>query len=142
MNLGEPGRSPILEHGAADVPMFVPGNLLDGARRQKGLPPCVVPSGCLLDMDGELVERLVASGRAVLDRSWPCFHTKLYRWAVDGIEVGLIGGTVGAPFAVLVEPTALGISLDVPVSAARTPWVVFFEARHRTVSEHQESRRA
>jgi uridine phosphorylase len=53
-------------------------------------------------MDGELVDRLTSTGRAMLDRSWPCFHTKLYRWRIGESEVGVIGGTVGAPFAVLV----------------------------------------
>lgn len=48
------------------------------------------------------MERLVASGRAVLDSGWPCFHTRLYRWRVGDAEGGVVGGTVGAPFAVLV----------------------------------------
>ena len=100
--MSERSRSPLLEHDVEDPPVFRPENLLEGARRQKKLPRCRVPAGCLLDMDGELAERLVATGRAVLDGSWPCFHTKLYRWRVGGAEVGVIGGTVGAPFAVLV----------------------------------------
>jgi uridine phosphorylase len=53
-------------------------------------------------MDGELVERLVSTGRAERDASWPCFHTKLYRWTVGATQIGVVGGTVGAPFAVLV----------------------------------------
>jgi hypothetical protein len=95
-------RVPIVDHDPAERSVFDPENLLEGARRQKGLPPGRVPAGCLLDMDGELVERLVASGRASVDAAWPCFHTKLYRWRCSGGEVGVIGGTVGAPFAVLV----------------------------------------
>jgi uridine phosphorylase len=100
--LEKPQLSPLLEHDVAEPPVFVPGNLLEGARRQKGLGHCLVPAGCLLDMDGELVERLVATGRAEVDESWPCFHTKLYRWRADGVDIGVVGGTVGAPFAVLV----------------------------------------
>lgn len=34
---------------------------------------------------------------------WPCFHTTLLVIERDGLSMGLIGGTVGAPFAVLVS---------------------------------------
>ncbi len=112
--------TPILDHDTAEPAVFEPGNLLDGARRQKGLPPNRVPAGCLLDMDGELVERLVASGRAQLDPAWPCFHTKLHRWRAGGAQVGVVGGTVGAPFAVLVaeELFASGCEALVTISSA------------------------
>jgi uridine phosphorylase len=78
------------------------------------------PAGCLLDFDGELVDHLVAAGRADAETAWPCFHTRLYRWEADGAEYGLIGGTVGAPFAVLVaeELFALGCEALVSVSSA------------------------
>lgn len=113
-------RTPIIDHDPAEPAVFEPGNLLDGARRQKGLPSGRVPAGCLLDMDGELVERLVASGRAAIDPSWPCFHTKLHRWALAGSEVGVVGGTVGAPFAVLLaeELFASGCEALVSISSA------------------------
>jgi uridine phosphorylase len=113
-------RVPLLDHDPAEVPVFLPANLLDGARRQKGLAPARVPSGCLLDMDGELVAHLVASGRAVLDPAWPCFHTKLHRWQVEGAEYGVVGGTVGAPFAVLVaeELFASGCEALVSITSA------------------------
>lgn len=113
-------RTPIIDHDTAEAAVFEPGNLLEGARRQKGLPENGVPAGCLLDMDGELVERLVASGRAALDPSWPCFHTKLYRWKAGDADVGVVGGTVGAPFAVLVaeELFASGCEALVTISSA------------------------
>jgi uridine phosphorylase len=129
-------RTPIVDHDTAAAPVFEPGNLLEGARRQKGLPVDRVPAGCLLDMDGELVERLVASGRAALDPAWPCFHTKLYRWKVGDAEMGVVGGTVGAPFAVLVaeELFASGCEALVTVSSAglvasdaRPPFFVLVE---------------
>jgi len=111
---------PIIDHDTAELPVFEPGNLLDGARRQKGLPERRVPAGCLLDMDGELLDRLVASERAALDPTWPCFHTKLYRWKTRDLEVGVVGGTVGAPFAVLVaeELFASGCEALVSISSA------------------------
>jgi uridine phosphorylase len=69
---------------------------------------------------GELVERLAATGRAILDSNWPCFHTRLYRWAVGGAEYGVVGGTVGAPFSVLVaeELFASGCEALVSISSA------------------------
>jgi uridine phosphorylase len=111
---------PIIDHDTAEAAVFEPGNLLEGSRRQKGLPESRVPAGCLLDMDGELVERLVASGRAAMDPAWPCFHTKLYRWRASEMEVGVVGGTVGAPFAVLVaeELFASGCEALVSISSA------------------------
>jgi uridine phosphorylase len=115
-----PRGPPILDHDTGEAPVFEPGNLLDQARRQKGLPVGRVPAGCLLDMDGELVERLVASGRAAADPAWPCFHTTLHRWAAAGAEIGVVGGTVGAPFAVLVaeELFAAGCEALVSISSA------------------------
>jgi len=129
-------RAPVIDHDTAEPPVFEPRNLLDGARRQKGLLERPVPAGCLLDMDGELLERLVASDRAVLDPSWPCFHTKLFRWKAGDVEVGVIGGTVGAPFAVLVaeELFASGCEALVTISSAglvapdaRPPFFVLIE---------------
>jgi hypothetical protein len=70
-------RTPIIDHQTAEATLFEPGKLLEYARRNRSLPKPRVPVGCLLDMDGELVERLVASGRAAMDPVWPCFHTKL-----------------------------------------------------------------
>jgi len=94
--------------------------MLESARIQKNLQPLTVPGGCLLDFDGELVDYLVASGAATLEPSWPCFHTRLYLWQVNGTEYGIIGGTVGASFAVLVaeELFALGCKAIVTISSA------------------------
>ncbi len=111
---------PLFEHNFADEPVFLAGNMLEAARVQKGLSPLKVPDGCMLDFDGELVDFLVASGKAQLEPAWPCFHTRLYRWVVDGKEYGIIGGTVGASFAVLVaeELFALGCKALVTISSA------------------------
>ena len=111
---------PLIDHDTVEGSVFEPGNLLEGARRLKRLPPGRVPAGCLLDMDGELVERLATSGRASPDASWPCFHTKLYRWSAREGEIGVIGGTVGASFAVLVaeELFAWGCEALVTITSA------------------------
>ncbi|MDA8430550.1 MAG: nucleoside phosphorylase [Geobacteraceae bacterium] len=111
---------PLFEHNHTDEPVFLPGNMLESARIQKNLPPLTVPEGCLLDFDGELVDYLVANGQAKLEPSWPCFHTRLYLWQANGTEYGIIGGTVGASFAVLVaeELFSLGCKALVTISSA------------------------
>lgn len=114
-------NSPILEHDPAAQTVFLPRNLLDGARRYKNLPNRAVPPGCLLDMDGELVERLVATGRAALDETWPCFHTRLYRWTVGGAEYGVVGGTVGAPLAVLVAEELFASGCTALMASEKAP---------------------
>jgi uridine phosphorylase len=87
-------------HGAASA--FTPGNLLREARRQKGLAEKPVPEVCVLDPDGDMVRRLRSAGRARQDSAWACYHTDLYRLTEGGLELGLVGCAVGAPFAVLV----------------------------------------
>jgi uridine phosphorylase len=118
--VAEDTRIPLLEHEPSEIPVFTAANLLRAARIRKGLPKCTVPAGCLLDFDGELVQHLAEAGRAVADPAWPCFHTRLFRWRAGGAEYGVIGGTVGAPFAVLVaeELFALGCRALVSVSSA------------------------
>ena len=111
-------NSPLFDHDPREPSLFLPGNLLEGARRQKGLTSWRAPGGCLLDMDGDILERLVASGRAHRDPNWPCFHTRFYRWAFDGQEYGVIGGTVGAPFAVLIAEELFASGCQAVVSIA------------------------
>lgn len=113
-------NTPLFEHDHADEPVFLPGNMLESARVQKNLSPLVVPDGCLLDFDGELVDFLVANSAVKLEPSWPCFHTRLYLWQTNGTEYGIIGGTVGASFSVLVaeELFALGCKALVTISSA------------------------
>jgi uridine phosphorylase len=81
---------------------FTPENLLREARRQKGLLDAPVPRICVLDPDGDIVRQLKTAGRAHLDPAWACYHTDLYRTTQEGLELGLVGCAVGAPFAVLV----------------------------------------
>lgn len=71
-----------------------------------------------------------------MDPAWPCFHTELYWWRTGDAEVGVVGGTVGAPFAVLVaeELFASGCDALVSISSAglvgsdvRPPFFVLVE---------------
>lgn len=112
--------APFLEHDHESPPIFLPYNMLEAARVRKRLPLLKVPKGCLLDFDGELLDCLAATGRAELEPAWPCFHTRLYRWRANGMEYGIVCGTVGAPFAVLVaeELFALGCKALVSISSA------------------------
>ncbi len=118
--MAEKIRLPLLEHEPSEAPVFKPGNLLEAARVRKRAPKVGVPAGCLLDFDGELVEHLAASGKAREESAWPCFHTRLFRWRAGDDEYGVVGGTIGAPFAVLVaeELFALGCRALVSISSA------------------------
>ncbi|MBI4291025.1 MAG: nucleoside phosphorylase [Betaproteobacteria bacterium] len=112
---------PLLQHKRHDAPSaFTPESLLREARRQKGLGIVSVPAVCVLDPDGDLVRRLRDDGRAQIDRSWACYHTELYRGCVEGLELGLLGCAVGAPFAVLVaeELFASGCRLLISITSA------------------------
>ncbi len=107
---------PILDHDPSEPSAFLPGNLMGISRRQRGLTLHQAPKGCLLDFDGELLEHLVAADRARPDPDWPCFHTQLYRWTSGPEEFGIIGGTIGAPFAVLVAEELFAYGCDALVS--------------------------
>ncbi len=74
----------------------------------------------MLDPDGDLVRRLRSAGRAQQDTTWPCYHTDLYRLSEGGLELGLVGCAVGAPFAVLVAEQlfASGCRLLISMSLA------------------------
>src|SRR5450830_1111540 len=94
---------PILEdknHGEPSA--FTPESLLREARRQKGLPVANVPAVCVLDPDGDIVRELLQAGRARRDPSWACYHTDLHVVRDGHSAYGILGGVVGASFAVLV----------------------------------------
>ncbi|KAB2940919.1 MAG: nucleoside phosphorylase [Hyphomicrobium sp.] len=98
-----PESPPILAEKAHSTPSaFTPENLLREARRQKGLEQSPVPQICVLDPDGDMVRQLRSVGGAQRDPAWPCYHTDLYRVTEAGVELGIVGCAVGAPFAVLV----------------------------------------
>lgn len=94
--------SPILDHATGERSVFLAENLLSRAASMQGKEWGPIPSCCILDFDGELAP--VATGRfgARPSAHWPCFHTTLLVIERDGFEMGLIAGTVGGPFAVLI----------------------------------------
>jgi len=112
---------PILSHKWYEHPsVFVPGNLLREARRQRAIPDGQVPRVCVLDPDGDIVRNLCATNKAKLNPYWACYHTQLYDFEYDGIELGIIGCAVGASFAVLVaeELFASGCQLLISVTSS------------------------
>ncbi len=114
-------RAPLLTHKRVRAPsMFTPERLLREARRQKGLRPKSVPDICVLDPDGDIVRYLTITGRARLEPSWPCYHTRLHLFRHANQMLGIIGCAVGAPFAVLVaeELFASGCQFLVSVTSA------------------------
>ncbi len=104
----------------AEPAVFTPTNLLREARRQKGLPQGTVPRICVLDPDGDIVDHLRRTGRAEPNPYWACYHTRMHDFVQDGVSYGIVGGAVGAPFAVLVaeEMFASGCELLVSVTSA------------------------
>lgn len=128
---------PLIQHKHFDAPTaFTPESLLREARRQKAKLAAPVPEVCVLDPDGDIVRHLSRGGQAMIDDDWACYHTDLYRTRVEGLELGLVGCAVGAPFAVLVaeELFASGCQLLISVTSAgqlveqrRTPYFILIE---------------
>lgn len=113
--------SPLLCAKAYDTPsVFKPANLLREGRRQLNRPDVAVPSVCLLDPDGDMVRHLVATGSAREHPGWACYHTTLWVFDLDGVEVGVVGCAVGSSFAVLVaeQLAASGCELLISVTSA------------------------
>ncbi len=106
------------DHTAPSV--FQPEALLREARRQKGLPLAAVPEVCILDPDGDVVQHLRRTGAGRVHEGWACYHTELLRFDLHGVEAGIIGCAVGAPFAVLVAEQlfASGCRLLISVTSA------------------------
>jgi uridine phosphorylase len=100
--------------------VFRPEALLREARRQKGLAAVDVPKVCILDPDGDIVRRLRQTGQARPFEGWPCYHTELDSFTLAGLDVGIVGCAVGAPFAVLIaeELFASGCRLLLSLTSA------------------------
>jgi uridine phosphorylase len=113
--------APILRDKHHDAPsVFRPEHLLREARRQKALPEVPVPAA-LRPRSGRgprATPACTRSGRP--DPHWACYHTELDRVIAEGVECGIVGRAVGAPFAVLVaeELFAAGCRLLLSVTSA------------------------
>jgi len=104
--------------------VFTPESLLREARRQKDLPDRSAPDVCVLDPDGDIVRHLASTGRAEEDPTWPGYHTDLYRFELNGEEVGIVGCAVGASFAVLVAEQLFAAGCQFLVSVTSSGQIV------------------
>ena len=109
-----PGMLARADHDQTSI--FLPENMLREGRRQRNLPAGEVPAACLLDPDGDIVRHLIAEGRARRSPSWACYHTELWETDFDGMQLGIVGCAVGAPFAVLVAEQLFASGCGVLVS--------------------------
>lgn len=100
--------------------IFLPENLLRESRRQNKIPDCNIPKICLLDPDGDLVDYLLKSNAATKNECWACYHSSLYTFYLEGIEIGIIPCVVGASYAVLVAEQLFvsGCQLLISVTSA------------------------
>jgi uridine phosphorylase len=116
------GTSPpiIRQKAYEESSVFIPENLLREARRQKSIPAGKIPSVCVLDPDGDILENLLAGNEARLNDFWACYHTNMYDFKLSELELGIIGYTVGASFAVLVaeELFASGCQLLINITSS------------------------
>ena len=112
---------PLLDNKYFNHPsIFSPESLLREARRQNSIPEGKIPEICILDPDGDLVRKLTADNMAVRNPFWACYHTDLFHFLHEGVEFGIVGCAVGAPFAVLVseEMFSSGCRLVISVTSA------------------------
>jgi len=126
----------LLNKHYAEPSVFTAENLLREARRQKSVGRANIPRICVLDPDGDIVRWLVTASRAKRDPQWACYHTDLHTFKHEDTQFGIVGGAVGASFAVLVaeELFASGCELVISVTSAGQivpiadpPYFVFIE---------------
>ena len=93
----------ILKHKSYDeTSLFQPINLLRESRRQNSINHGEIPSICILDPDGDLVNYLKNRSKATINKYWACYHSHLYSFDINAITVGIIPCAVGASYAVLI----------------------------------------
>ena len=103
-----------------DGSVFLPENLLREARRQKQITERNVPAICVLDPDGDLTAYLISKELAQKSNCWACYHSTLYHFSLDEVQIGIIPCIVGASYAVLVAEQLFvsGCKLLISVTSA------------------------
>jgi uridine phosphorylase len=113
------GFAPLIERADHFEPsVFLPQNMLNAARRQKGIAAGTVPAVCVLDPDGDLVDHVRARHDARLSVHWACYHTRMWEWNEGGRRHGVVGCAVGGSFAVLVAEQLFASGCELLISVA------------------------
>ena len=101
---GRPGEAvpPLMAHVLDAPTVFTPLALVEAVRAQRGRAEGPIPKVCVLDFDGDLTDELVRRGEVEPCAAWPCFHTEMWVWRQGKLSCGIIGRTIGGPYAVLV----------------------------------------
>jgi len=110
------------DHGAPSV--FQPENLIREGRRQLGKRDGTVPAVCVLDPDGDIVRHLRRSGLGRPSDCWACYHTELLEFEWAGVQLGVVGFAVGAPFAVLVAEELFASGCELLISMTSSGQIV------------------
>jgi uridine phosphorylase len=95
-------KPPILDHPVGEASAFTAEALIDDVRRLREVGNEALPAVCFLEFDGDLTDWLVEQQAATPFRSWACFHTTMFALELEGMKCGIIGRTIGGPYAVLV----------------------------------------
>lgn len=113
-------RLPLLDHLLEADTEFKPEDLLAAVRARNGIEAARLPSICVLDFDGDLLDALKADGTTSRSQHWACFHTALETLRIDGVEVGIVDRTIGGPYAVLIaeQMAASGVRAIIGLASA------------------------
>jgi uridine phosphorylase len=93
---------PLLEHPLDAPTIFKPEDLVAAVRSLRRTSGDDIPPLCILEFDGDLTDELVAANQVIRCAAWPCFHSTMWLWHVDGRPCGIISRTIGGPYAVLI----------------------------------------
>jgi hypothetical protein len=93
---------PLFNHDLNAPTIFSPKSLIEAVRTNKHLKPETVPHVCVLEIDGDLTDWLVSTGKVTPCKSWACFHTTMYSLELEGFTYGIVPRTIGGPYAVLI----------------------------------------
>ena len=117
--------------------VFQPENLLRESRRQNGIPLGKVPTVCILDPDGNLVDYLKSKNGAIMNKYWACYHSDLYTFKISEITVGIIPRAVGASYAVLIAEQLFvsGCELLISITSAGIVANLNFDTKFALITE-------
>lgn len=113
-------KSPLFDHPLEADSEFKPEELLAAVGAREAKPSARIPSICVLDFDGDLVDALKADGLVSKSKNWLCFHTAMAVLRIDGVEIGIVDRTIGGPYAVLVaeQMAASGAKVIIGLASA------------------------